>query len=714
MNTKKRIWLGLVISLTLSSCNSKKKTSMKPLSEKNTTANLVQNPLLTESVLPYEAPDFRVIKNKDFEPALEKAMALQTESVEVIKSEKESPAFKNTILALEKSGEKLERVSNVFFALASANTNDSIQEVKERMAPKFAKHSDDIYLNEKLFERVKSIYEKRDTLGLDAESVKLVEEYYKKFVHTGAKLSKENKIKLKEINTQLASLRTRFNQTLLKAGKESKIKVTDKKMLAGLPEEQLESMKAKDGKGWEISLINTVQQPILQSLSNREMRKKIFETSWNRANGGKNNTNELILNIAKLRAEKAALLGDKNYAEWRLQNTMVQNPETVQQFFKQMIPAIVKKASKEAKVLQAMMKKEGINDELKPWDWSYYAEKVRKEKYALEENEIKPYFQLKKILEDGVFYAARKLYGITFKKRTDIPVYHPDIWVYELFNEDGSPIGLFYGDYFARDNKRGGAWMSNFVTQSKLFNKKPVIYNVCNFQKPIAGKPALLSFDDVTTLFHEFGHALHGFFANQQYPMLSGTSVSRDFVEYPSQANEHWALYPEVLKNYAKNYKTGKDIPQSLVDKIKKAATFNQGFAMTEVIAAADLDMHWHTLSETQVSAINDPNVFEKKALTEDHLWSSYIPPRYRSSFFAHIFGGGYAAGYYSYLWTNMLAEDTAEWFDKNGGLKRDLGQRYREKVLSQGNTKEYKAMYRALTGNPPKINALLKAKGLN
>lgn len=576
-----------------------------------------------------------------------------------------------------------------------------------------AQHSDEIYLNSALFNRVKAIHDQLDQLNLDAESKKLTEEYYKSFIQAGANLNDAQKEELKNINSQIATLQTQFNQTLLKANNDAVIEVKDKAMLEGLSESEIKALENADGSGWTIKIQNTTQQPLMASLKNRKLREKIFNASWNRANGGYFDTNATIVKIAQLRAEKAELLGFKNYAEWNLVNTMVQTTETVNDFFAGMIPAVRKKGAEEAADIQAMMKKDGIEGDFKPWDWSYYAEKVRKAKYDLDESQLKPYFLLEKVLEDGVFYSATKLYGITFKKRTDIPTYHPDVVVYEVFEEDGTPLALFYGDFFARESKRGGAWMSNFVGQSKLYDTKPVIYNVCNYQKPAVGEPALLTFDNVITMFHEFGHALHGLFADQMYPTLSGTSVARDFVEFPSQANEHWALHPDVLKNYAKHYKTGEVIPQELITKIKNASTFNQGFSMTEVMSAADLDFNWHSMSLAEAKQVVDPNKFEKKVLMEDNLWDENVPPRYRSSYFSHIFGGGYGAGYYSYLWTEMLALDTGNWFDENGGLKRELGQRYRDMILSRGNTQEYKSMYRAFRGSDPKPDAMIKARGL-
>lgn len=482
--------------------------------------------------------------------------------------------------------------------------------------------------------------------------------------------------------------------------------------MAGLDEDYLKSIENEDGKGWTVALLNTTQQPLLSSLENRATREKLFKAAFHRADQGANNTSDIIKELVEVRAQKAKLLGFNNYAEWSLQKTMAKSPATINKFFEGLIAAATAKAQVESDEIQKMIKSKGGDFTLEPWDWNYYAEMVRKEKYDLDENQIKPYFEMYNVLENGVFYAANKLYGITHKERTDIPVYHEDVKVYELFEENGDQLGLFYVDYFARPSKRGGAWMSNFVTQSKLYNKKPVIYNVCNYPKPAGNEPALLTYDEVETMFHEFGHALHGFFAAQQYPSLSGTAVARDFVEFPSQFNENWALYPEILKNYAVHYKTGEKIPQELIDKIKNSGTFNQGYSLTENLAASNLDMQWHTI--TADKKIEDVAKFEKDALNRTKLDVVHaVPPRYRSTYFAHVFAGGYAAGYYSYSWTEMLHHDAYNWFEENGGMTRENGQRFRDMVLSRGNTMELESMYKAWRGSDPKIEPMLKARGL-
>ncbi|NII11406.1 peptidyl-dipeptidase Dcp [Oleiagrimonas sp. C23AA] len=675
------------------------------------------NPFFQASTLPFHAPPFDRIKDSDFQPAIEKGMAEQMDEVNKIANNPADPTFDNTIVAMEKSGQLLNRVSMVFDALTSANTDDTLQKVQEEEAPKLAAHHDAIYLNAKLFNRVKTLYTKRDSLKLDPEQSKLLTVYYNDFVHAGAKLSDADKSKMRDINKQLSTLTTQFTNKLLAGTKAAALVVDDKSKLAGLSDNEIQAAaqaakdRGLDGK-WVLPLQNTTQQPALAELSNRDVRHELFEHSWTRTEqGGANDTRDTISQIAKLRAEKAALLGYPNFAAYKLYNQMAKTPKTVEDFMDKLVPAATAKARDEAKEIQAEINKSGKHFKLQPWDWEYYAEKVRKAKYDLNEDQIKPYFELNNVLKNGVFYAAHELYGLTFKERKDIPVYNPDVRVFEVFDKDGSPLGLFYCDYFKRDNKAGGAWMSNFVGQSKLLGTKPVIYNVANFTKPAPGQPALLTFDDVTTMFHEFGHALHGFFASQTYPTLSGTNVARDFVEFPSQFNEHWALQPQVFKHYAVNYKTGKPMPQALVDKIKKSAKFNQGYALTELLAAAELDMQWHTIPAD--AAKKDVDKFEAQALKTTHLDLSYVPPRYRSSYFLHIWGNGYAAGYYAYLWTEMLDDDAYQWFNDHGGLTAKNGQRFRDMILSRGNTEDLAKMFKSFYGKDPDIKPMLKNRGL-
>ncbi|TDQ23828.1 M3 family metallopeptidase [Tenacibaculum caenipelagi] len=678
-------------------------------SKKESNTNMVENPLLVKSTIDYGAPDFTKIKNEHFMPAILKGMEVQNEEIAKIVASTEAPTFENTVLALEESSKTLDNVTSVFYALAGAHTNDVIKENQKELAPKFSKHTDEILLNTKLFERIKAVHDNLENLELDAESNYLVKEYYKKFVKAGANLSEEKKKELKEINAELASLSNDFGKMLLDASKKGGLTVTDKEQLKGLSEETIKGLE-KEGK-YEVQLINTTQQPLLQTLENREVRKELFEKSIHRTGAGEYDTSDLVKKMVFLRAKKAKILGFDNYASWSLQGTMAATPDKVFEMFNGLIPGSLEKVAAETKEIQAEIAKEGHDFKLAPYDWNHFAEKVRKSKYNLNEDEVKQYFELTNVLEKGVFYAATKLYGITFKKRTDIPTYHPDVVVYEIFEEDGSKLGLFYGDYFARDSKRGGAWMSAFVKQSKLREQKPVIYNVCNYTKAAEGEPALISFDDVETMFHEFGHALHGLFGNQQYASISGTSTARDFVEFPSQFNENWATYPEVLNNYALHHKTGEVIPDELLQKIKNAGTFNQGYSIIENLCSSNLDMQWHTIAAD--TTIDDVAKFEEEALAKMKLKIEEVPPRYRSTYFAHIFSGGYAAGYYSYLWTEMLSHDAYDWFENNGLLTRENGQKFREQILSKGNTMDYAEMYRVFAGRDPQAAPMLKARGL-
>jgi peptidyl-dipeptidase Dcp len=675
------------------------------------------NPFFTASTLPYQAPPFDKIKDSDYQPAIEEGMKRQLEEIRTIADNPEPPTFENTYVAMEKSGVMLDRVMAAFNAVTGADTDDTLQKVQEDEAPKLAAHQDAIYLNDTLFKRVEAVYDQRDSLKLDPESKRLVEVVYGNFVRNGAKLSDTDKTRLKALNKEESTLSAAFVNKLLAATKDAALVVDDKAKLAGLSDAEIataaQAAKERhlDGK-WVIPLQNTTQQPLLSQLSDRATRKALFEASWNRAeHGDANDTRKTIERLAQLRAEQAKLLGFPNYAAWKLQNQMAKTPATAIAFMHKLGPAAVARAESEAKDIQAMIDKSGGDFQLQPWDWEYYAEKVRKQKYDLDEDQIKPYFELNDVLQNGVFYAANQLYGLTFKERKDIPVYQPDVRVFEVFDADGKSLALFYCDYFKRDNKSGGAWMDNLVGQSKLMGTKPVIYNVANFTKPADGQPALLSWDDVTTMFHEFGHALHGFFADEEYPTLSGTNTARDFVEFPSQFNEHWATDPKVFAHYAKHYKTGAPMPQALVDKMMKAGKFNSGYNMTELVAAAMLDMDWHTLGAD--APLQDADAFEAASLKKDHIDLSYVPPRYRSSYFMHIWGNGYAAGYYAYLWTQMLADDGFEWFKEHGGLTRANGDRFRKMVLSRGNTEDLATMYKAWRGQDPSIEPMLEFRGL-
>jgi peptidyl-dipeptidase Dcp len=674
------------------------------------------NPFYAASTLPFQAPPFDKIKDSDYQPAIEAGMAQQLEEMKAIADNPAAPTFENTMVAMEKTGQLFDRVMMVFNGITGANIDPTLQKVQEIEAPKLAAHDDAIYLDSKLFKRVETIYKERDSLKLDAESLRLVDFYYKKFIHAGANLSDSDKAKLKKLNEEESTLSNDFITKLLAATKDAAYVTTDKAAMAGFSDAQIagaaEAAKERKKDGWVIPLQNTTQQPDLASLSNRDTRKALFEDSWNRAErGGADDTRATISRLAQLRSEKAKLLGYPNYAAWTLVDQMAKTPEAALKFMNALVPATTAKAASEAKDIQAVIDEQKGGFILQPWDWDFYAEQVRKARYDLDEAQVKPYFELNHVLENGVFYAANQLYGLIFKERKDIPVYNADVRVFEVFDANSKPLALFYCDYFKRDNKNGGAWMDVFMGQSKLMGTLPVVYNVANFTKPAAGEPALISFTDATTMFHEFGHALHGMFADTQYPSLSGTSVPRDFVEFPSQFNEHWASYPAVFNHYAKHYKTGAPMPEELAAKIKKAEKFNQGYSLTELLAAAQLDMQWHTLSAGL--PLQNPDVFEKEALERTHLLISNVPTRYRSSYFMHIWGNGYAAGYYAYLWSEMLDDDAYQWFEDNGGLTRANGDRFRKMVLSRGNTEDLAKMYAAWLGKEPNVEPMLKDRGL-
>ncbi len=674
------------------------------------------NPFYAPSTLPFKAPPFDKIKDDDYQPAIEAGMAQQQDEIKAIADNPAPPTFENTIVAMEKSGQLFQRVLAAFSGVAGANTNDTIEKVKAIEAPKFAAHQDFIFLNTKLFARVAAIYKERASLKLDPESLRLLEYDYDQFVHAGANLSDADKTTIKKLNEELSSLQNTFSTKILAATKDGAFVAKDKAALAGLSDARIAASAAlaKDRKvdGFVVPLQNTTQQPDLVSLTDRATRQAIFEHSWNRAErGDANDTRDTIARLAQLRAQKAKLLGFSSFAAWKLDDQMAKTPQAALKFMDDIVPAATGKAAQEAKDIQDVIDAQKGGFKLEPSDWNFYSEQVRKARYDLDESAVKPYFELDSVLQNGVFYAANQLYGITFKERHDIPVYHPDVRVFEVFDADGKHLALFYCDYFKRDNKNGGAWMSNFVDQSHLMGNQPVVYNVANLPKPVAGEPALISFTDVVTMFHEFGHGLHGMFADSQYPSLSGANTARDFVEFPSQFNEHWASYPTVFKNYAKHYKTGAPMPEELAAKIKKAETFNRGYSMTELLAAAELDMQWHALPAD--APLQKPDEFEKQALDRTHLNVSYVPPRYRSTYFSHIWGGDYSAGYYAYLWTEMLADDAYAWFDEHGDLTRANGDRFRKMILSRGNTQDLEKLYESWRGAPPSTKAMLKFRGL-
>ena len=676
-----------------------------------------QNPLLTKSTLPFEAPPFDRIKDSDFQPAMDEGMRQSLADATKIADQAAAPTFDNTIVALERSGTLLRRVQQVFGALAQSNTNPALQRVRREEAPKLAAHSDAINLNPKLFARIKAVYDHRKDRGLSAEQQYLVERYYIRFVRAGANLSEPDKVKLRALNQEESTLRNAFASKLLAATKNAALVLDSTAELAGLSAADVAAAaQAADGRGlngkWVLPLQNTTQQPAQASLSSRAVREQLFNASIMRAeHGDSNDTRATIARIAQIRADRAKLLGYPDYAAYVLDNQMAKTPAAALKLLTDLVSAATAKARGEGADMQKLIDKENGGFTFAPWDWQYYSEQVRKASYDLDESQLKPYFELNRVLQDGVFFAANKLYGITFTERKDIPVYEPDVRVFEVRDADGKPMALFYYDPFKRDNKAGGAWTSSFVSQSGLLGTEPVMYNVENFTKPAPGQPALLTFGDVTTMFHEFGHALHGMFSNVEYPTLAGTSVPRDFVEFPSQFNEHWALEPTVFANYAKNYETGAPMPQELVQKIRRARTFNQGFATTEYLAASLLDLAWHTLPAD--APLQNVDTFEEQSLKRFQVDMRDVPPRYRSSYFSHIWDSGYAAGYYAYLWSEVLDDDAYAWFAEHGGMTRANGQRFRDMILSRGNTEDVGAMYRAFRGRDPRIEPLLEQRGL-
>ncbi|MCL6720753.1 peptidyl-dipeptidase Dcp [Klebsiella sp. T2.Ur] len=672
------------------------------------------NPFFESSLLPYQAPRFDEINDGHYRPAFDEAIRQKRAEIDAIVAQTAAPDFNNTVLALEKSGAMLSRVSSVFFAMTSAHTNDDLQALEEQISTELAALANDIWLNDTLFSRVESVWQ--DCAALDAESRRLAEETYQHFVLAGARLNDTEKAELKALNTEAATLTSQFNQRLLAATKAGGLVVDYAHQLDGLsPDEIATAAHAAAEKGlndrWLIPLLNTTQQPALSALRDRQTRENLFNAGWTRTQkGDENDTRALILRLTALRARQAKLLGFEDYASWSIADQMAKTPAAALAFMRGIVPAARTRATLEQADIQNVIDDEQGGFTVQAWDWAFYAERVRQAKYALDESQIKPYFALNTVLQDGVFWAASQLFGLRFVERFDIPVYHPDVRVWEIFDHTGEGMALFYGDFFARESKAGGAWMGNFVEQSYEFASRPVIYNVCNYQKPANGQTALISWDDVVTLFHEFGHTLHGLFASQRYASLSGTNTPRDFVEFPSQINEHWASHPQVFAHYARHYQTGEPMPEALRDKMLNATQFNKGYDMTELLSAALLDMNWHGISEP----VDDVDAFEAAALHKEGLDLPAVPPRYRSSYFAHIFGGGYAAGYYAYLWTQMLADDGYQWFVELGGLTRENGQKFREAILSRGNSTDLAELYRQWRGHDPRIEPMLENRGLN
>ena len=701
----------LLSSLGLNvACTSLKTTNMN--SNVKSDATMASNPFMKKSSLQYEAPEFDKIKDEHFKPAFDYGLKQNLIEIDQIANSTEKPTFENTVLALENSGEVLKRAQIVFYNLTGSNTNPELQKIKEEYAPIFAEHSDKIFLNSKLFNRIKAI----NTSGLGAEEKRLIEVYLERFELSGANLTEAQKEQMKSLNAELATLSTQFSNKLLEARKNGAVLINDVKELDGLSTDEIAAAVAnakiagQEGK-YLLTLLNTTQQPLLQNLKNRATREKLFKASWYRAEkGDENDTRAILEKMAKLRLQKAQLMGKSSFAELKLMDQMAKKPENAIKLLAQLAKPAVEQAKKEAADIQKIIDEQKGGFTLEPWDWNYYAEQVRKAKYDLDENQIKPYFEVKTVLEKGVFYAAEKFYGITFKERKDLPVYHPDVVVYEVFDRDGKSMAIYYLDFYTRSNKNGGAWMSNFVEQSYVNTPKPVIVNVFNYQQPPPGKPSLISYDDVSTMFHEFGHTLHGLFASQKYVSISGTDVPRDFVEFPSQINEFFALEPEVLKNYALHYETKQPMPSDLVEKIKKAATFNQGYATTELVSAASLDMAWHSV--TNENQFKPALEFEKEVLQKFGFTLSQVPPRYHTPYFAHIWGGGYSAGYYAYMWSDMLNSAAWDWIKNNGGMTRENGDRFRKYILSVGNSVDLNQAFKDFTGKDPDITPLLKDKG--
>jgi peptidyl-dipeptidase Dcp len=675
------------------------------------------NPLFSASTLPFQAPPFDKIKDGDFQPAIEEGMRQELGEIQSIAANPAPATFANTIEAMEKSGQMLRRVQRIFGGLTSSNTNPTLQKVQQVMAPKLAAHRDAINLDPKLFARVKAVYDRRTTAGLDAEAKFLVERYYRDFVRAGALLSDEDKAKLRELNQEQSKLTTQFRDRVLADTNASAIVVDDRAQLDGLPDSDIAAAadKAKsrglEGK-WVITLQNTTQQPPLTYLKNRALRQRLFHASVQRgSHGGDNDTTAIAARMAQIRAERAKLLGYPTYAAYNLANEMAKTPAQAIKLMTDLVPAATAKARAEGARMQKLIDAQGGGFPLAPEDWQFYAEQLRMAEYDLDESQVRPYFELDDVLQNGVFFAATKLYGITFKERKDIPVYQPDVRVFEVFDIDGKPLALFYADFFSRASKQGGAWTSSFVGQNRLLGTKPVVTNNENITKPAGAEPALLTFTEVTTMFHEFGHALHSMFSNVKYPSFGGSAVPRDYVEFPSQFNEHWALEPTVFANYAKHYKTHQPMPKELIEKLRKSRTFNQGFGLTEYLESALLDMAWHTLPAG--SAAQDAKAFEPEALQRFGVALPQVPPRYHTTYFSHIWAGGYSAGYYAYLWSEVLDDDAYAWFVQHGGMTRANGQRFREMILSKGGTEDPAAMFRAFRGRDPIVDPLLVERGL-
>jgi peptidyl-dipeptidase Dcp len=691
--------------------------------ETTTTAVMIlpeENPFSAPSVLPFEAPDFAAIKTEHYMPAFEAGIAQAAAEIQAIASNSAAPTFENTVVAMEKSGELLSRVQRVFSNMTSANTNDEIQAIQRQVSPMLSAHSDNIYLNPQLFDRFRTLYQNMDALNLNGEQQQLLRRYYRSFVRAGALLDENQQVRIRQLNERMSALATEWQASQLAITRESAVVITDVAELDGLSQGQIAAAAAAarnrglaDG-NYLLSITNTIRQPILTSLNNRDVRQRVFESSLYRGLGrdGRIDVRPIVLEIAAIRAERAQLMGYNNFAEFAVELNMAENPQNILDMLTGMVPAIKVNTEREANQIRQMIAELGQNHELMPWDWEYYAEKVREKLYDIDENEIKQYFELESVLNNGVFYTMTRLYGIEFRERFDLPVYHPSVRVWDVIDHNGEQIALFYGDFFARDSKRGGAWMSSYVGQSHLLGTKPVVVNVLNIPEPAEGQPALVSFSNVVTLFHEMGHGVHGMFSDVRYPSVAGTATPRDFVEFPSTFEEDWAVHPEVLANYARHYETGELLPSELLDRVIAAQSFNQGFDTFEYVAASLLDQEWHMLTPDNIPT--DVEAFEQQALAKYGMDWAFVPPRYTTGTFNHIWPGGYSANYYAYIWSEILAADAFAYVKENGGLSLDIGTRYREAVLSRGGSIEPMQIYINFRGQEPTVDALLRRRGLD
>lgn len=701
------LMIAAAVALVCSAAHAAEPASMLPAS----------NPFAQPSKLPFGYPMFDQIKNEDYAPAFAEGMRINAAEIEAIANNRQPATFDNTIVALEKSGQLLSRVSAVFGNLSGANTNDSFKALERELSPKLAAHSDAIRLNEKLYARIKSLYDKRDKLHLDAEAKYLLQRYHTDFVRAGARLSAADKEKLKSMNGQLANLQTAFAQNVQEEANASALVVDTREELAGMSDAAIDAAAAVakarglDGK-FVIPVVNTSGQANLAVLTNRAVRERLMAASLERgSHGGQFDNREVVLKLVRLRAEKAALLGYASFADYALEDQTAHDAQAVNRMLAEFARPAVANAKKEGAEIQQVIDREQGGFQLAAQDWSFYSDKVRAERFNFDQNQLRPYFELNNVLTKGVFFAANKVYGLTFKERKDLPVYHPDVRVFDVYDADGKQLAIFLADFYARSNKRGGAWMNAYVSQSKLMGTHPVVANHLNIPKPKDGEATLLTYDELRTLFHEFGHALHGMFSDVTYPRFAGTRVPRDFVEFPSQVNEMWSVWPEVLANYATHYQTGAAMPKELLDKVIASKKFNEGFRTTEYLAASILDQKWHQLSVAQIPT--DVLGFEAAALKSAGIDYAPVPPRYRTTYFSHTFAGGYTAGYYGYLWSEKLDADTVNWFNEQGGMLRKNGDWFRKMLLSRGGTMDAMQMYRKFRGRDATVEPLLERRGL-